>query len=673
MSTDSYLTGGGIRVHRTVERDPRRDAIEPIVDALDARRGVLLASSYEYPGRYTRWDMGFVDPPLALVARGRALARRGAERARAGAARPPSPARSAPSTRSRASSRTRRRRSRSTVRAPAAGFAEEERSRQPSVFSRAARARSRSSATPTSRTSGSTAPSATTSPSSSSRSALRLARPADQRDLVLYLPDELIIVDHRREVAQRRRYDFEVDGRATDGLPRERRGRARTRAPPRVPRAGDHEPGEYAAIVRRGARGLQARRPVRGRARPDLLRAVPLAAVGALPPPARAQPRALRVPDEPRATPSTWSAPRPRCTCAWTATASRPARSRARSRAAATPIGDAAQILALLNSAKDESELTMCTDVDRNDKSRICVPGSVRVIGRRQIEMYARLIHTVDHVEGRLRPGFDALDAFLAHTWAVTVTGAPEGVGDAVHRGPRAVAARLVRRRGRAPRLRRQPQHRAHPAHHPRQGRRGRGARRAPPCSTTPTPTPRRRRRALKASAFLDALRRPRGVDGGARGVEAPRPGRGAARAAGRPPGLVRPHAGELPAPDRRRGGHAARAGFPPSALDDAAARPGGALARPRAPRATSTCPGTLGARSARGHPDLRRLPRAAGHRRALRRRARRARLPDARQGLAHPRARRARSSPGCPREFTAGRYHSLFAIREKLPADARR
>jgi anthranilate synthase len=68
----------------------------------------------------------------------------------------------------------------------------------------------------------------------------------------------------------------------------------------------------------------------------------------------------------------------------------------------------------------------MCTDVDRNDKSRICVPGSVRVIGRRQIEMYSRLIHTVDHVEGRLLPGLDALDAFLAHTWAVTVTGAPK-------------------------------------------------------------------------------------------------------------------------------------------------------------------------------------------------------------------------------------------------------
>jgi anthranilate synthase len=56
----------------------------------------------------------------------------------------------------------------------------------------------------------------------------------------------------------------------------------------------------------------------------------------------------------------------------------------------------------------------------------VCVPGTVRVLGRRQIEMYSRLIHTVDHVEGYLRPGLDALDAFLTHMWAVTVTGAPK-------------------------------------------------------------------------------------------------------------------------------------------------------------------------------------------------------------------------------------------------------
>lgn len=90
------------------------------------------------------------------------------------------------------------------------------------------------------------------------------------------------------------------------------------------------------------------------------------------------------------------------------------------------PLEDAQQIMKLLSSAKEESELTMCTDVDRNDKSRICIPGSVRVLGRRQIELYSRLIHTVDHVEGYLRAQFDALDAFLCHTWAVTVTGAPK-------------------------------------------------------------------------------------------------------------------------------------------------------------------------------------------------------------------------------------------------------
>ena len=87
---------------------------------------------------------------------------------------------------------------------------------------------------------------------------------------------------------------------------------------------------------------------------------------------------------------------------------------------------DAENIKTLLNSEKDESELTMCTDVDRNDKSRICVPGSVEVIGRRQIELYSHLIHTVDHVKGTLKKGFDGLDAFLTHMWSVTVTGAPK-------------------------------------------------------------------------------------------------------------------------------------------------------------------------------------------------------------------------------------------------------
>ena len=47
----------------------------------------------------------------------------------------------------------------------------------------------------------------------------------------------------------------------------------------------------------------------------------------------------------------------------------------------ADAIEDANNIQSLLDSEKEESELTMCTDVDRNDKSRICEAGSVKVIG----------------------------------------------------------------------------------------------------------------------------------------------------------------------------------------------------------------------------------------------------------------------------------------------------
>ncbi len=76
MSPERYRTRGGITVERTVDDVPHADAIEPVLDALDQRRGVVLASSYEYPGRYTRWDMGFVDPPLVWSRAGATVASR---------------------------------------------------------------------------------------------------------------------------------------------------------------------------------------------------------------------------------------------------------------------------------------------------------------------------------------------------------------------------------------------------------------------------------------------------------------------------------------------------------------------------------------------------------------------------------------------------------------------
>jgi anthranilate synthase len=421
MTATTYETAGGIRVHRTVDEIPVANAIEPVVEALDAHRGVLLASSYEYPGRYTRWDMGFVDPPLALTARNRdfrleALNARGRVLLApiAAALRSLDAVERVSETEDSLGG---------AVRAPAGRFVEEERSRQPSVFSllRALGALFHHADEPHLGLYGAFGYDLAFQ---FEPIRLRLERPPDQRDLLLYLPDELVIVDHRRELATVRRYEFEVGGRSTAGLPR-----TGSAAPyvgtTSVPGRGDHAPGEYAAMVRVARESF---------ARGDLFEVVPGQTFReACPLPPSELFRRLR-----ERNPSPYgflislgeaeylvgASPEMYVrvdgdrveTCPISGTIAR----------GSDPIGDASQIVALLTSGKDESELTMCTDVDRNDKSRICVPGSVRVIGRRQIEMYARLIHTVDHVEGRLRPEFDALDAFLAHAWAVTVTGAPK-------------------------------------------------------------------------------------------------------------------------------------------------------------------------------------------------------------------------------------------------------
>jgi anthranilate synthase len=421
MSTTEYETRGRIRIERTVESIPVEGAIAPLVHALDTHRGALLASNYEYPGRYTRWDMGFVDPPLALVARGRSF-RIEALNARGRVLLPPiaeALGALAAVERMVAADEV----VAGQVGVPTGRFAEEERSRQPSIFS-VLRTLVALFAHPDEPHLGLYGAFGYDLAFQFEPVRLRRERRPDQRDLVLYLPDELVIVDHRREIAMRRRYDFEAGGRSTAGLPRT--GAAAPYAgTSHAPRRADHERGEYASMVRLARESFQ---------RGDLFEVVPgQTFFEACPAPPAELFQCLRA-----ANPAPYgflinlgeaeylvgASPEMYVrvdgdrveTCPISGTIAR----------GLDPIGDAAQVFALLSSVKDESELTMCTDVDRNDKARICVPGSVRVIGRRQIEMYARLIHTVDHVEGRLRPGLDALDAFLAHAWAVTVTGAPK-------------------------------------------------------------------------------------------------------------------------------------------------------------------------------------------------------------------------------------------------------
>ena len=82
-------------------------------------------------------------------------------------------------------------------------------------------------------------------------------------------------------------------------------------------------------------------------------------------------------------------------------------------------------MMTLLNSEKEKSELDMLIDLARNDVSRVCEPG-VSVSDYRFVEKYSRVMHTVAQVEGRLSPGLSAFDAFIACLNAGTLTGAPK-------------------------------------------------------------------------------------------------------------------------------------------------------------------------------------------------------------------------------------------------------
>jgi anthranilate synthase len=82
-------------------------------------------------------------------------------------------------------------------------------------------------------------------------------------------------------------------------------------------------------------------------------------------------------------------------------------------------------MMRLLNSEKEKSELDMLIDLARNDVSRVCEPG-VSVSDYRYVEKYSRVMHTVAQVEGRLAAGWTAFDAFIASLNAGTLTGAPK-------------------------------------------------------------------------------------------------------------------------------------------------------------------------------------------------------------------------------------------------------
>ncbi|THV35619.1 anthranilate synthase component I [Glycomyces buryatensis] len=411
----AYSTPSGVHVQRETTELDHADLTD-VIARVETRRGGVLSSGMEYPGRYSRFHLAYSDPPVEVVARGREVTVR-ALNARGyllvdAFADALTAAEAGRIERADAQVKV-------VVPEPVGRVPEEERSKQPTAFS-----------------------------------ALRVLlealacddaylgfwgafgydlayqfepipyakdRPEDQRDLVLHLADEVYVVDRKRETARVYRYDFTLGDRTTKGLARETETVAYS---PAATVPDGPVPGVYADTVRRAKQEFKAG---------NLFEVVPGHEMYAACDSPTAFYERLRV-----ANPAPYEfifnlgdseylvGASPEMfvrvhgdrveTCPIAGTIAR----------GDDPVHDATQIAELIGSLKEESELTMCTDVDRNDKARVCVPGSVKVLGRRQIEMYSRLIHTVDHVEGRLREDMDALDAFLTHMWSVTVTGAPK-------------------------------------------------------------------------------------------------------------------------------------------------------------------------------------------------------------------------------------------------------
>src|SRR5580658_8309268 len=420
MAKLSYTTPGGINVTRLTSAMPFKKGLGHMLHKLDRYRGIYLSSGYEYPERYSRWDVASVCPPIEIIASGRDLEfnplnARGEVLCKMlfgllerhphweqfgfeGAAL------------------------RGRLKPLPALFPEEERSKQPSAFSilRALIGEFQSEL--------------------DSRLALvgafgydllfqfdpiQLKLPRHgQKDLQLFLCDDIYYMDRKKEQIERFRYDFELGDLNTAGLART--GAPARRSPKRPVNEieSDHQPAEYMAKVETVREGMRQGEYYEVVLRQTFQANYTEGAAALFRRIQKASPSPyevlLQLGDEQLigASPEMFVRVEGRRveTCPIAGTARR----------TGEPLQDADSIRELLNSTKEESELTMCSDVDRNDKSRVCEPGSVRVIARRLIESYAGLFHTVDHVEGTLAAGFDSLDAFLTHMWAVTIMGAPK-------------------------------------------------------------------------------------------------------------------------------------------------------------------------------------------------------------------------------------------------------
>src|SRR5689334_24945775 len=68
MRTLQYSTPHGITVTRTMSKSSYRKGLRHLLRELDTYRGMYLSSGYEFPGRYSRWDLASTRPPLEILA-----------------------------------------------------------------------------------------------------------------------------------------------------------------------------------------------------------------------------------------------------------------------------------------------------------------------------------------------------------------------------------------------------------------------------------------------------------------------------------------------------------------------------------------------------------------------------------------------------------------------------
>ena len=91
-----------------------------------------------------------------------------------------------------------------------------------------------------------------------------------------------------------------------------------------------------------------------------------------------------------------------------------------------TPADDDRLADELRRDPKERAEHVMLVDLGRNDLGRVARPGTVSTSQYMEVERYSHVLHLVSHVEARLRPELDALDALRSVFPAGTLTGAPK-------------------------------------------------------------------------------------------------------------------------------------------------------------------------------------------------------------------------------------------------------